>query len=316
MTTGPTTETSNRLPITAIILTKNEERNLPECLGSVVDRIVATRVIDSGSTDGTLEIAKAFGASVLEHPWTNYAQQFKWALENGGIDTPWVLRLDADERWTPEGWEALEAILKDPGVAGVTVRMRIMFMGRFLRHGGLYPNEFLRVFRPEGARIEQRWMDEHIHVAGPVRSAVIDVIESNHDRQENVGAWIEKHNAYATREAVDVLVARHKLGPVDSIANMRGGSTERRRWMKEHVYSRAPLFVRAALYWANRYFLKAGFLDGTPGFIYAVLHAFWYRFLVDVKVYQVEQLARRKGLPVVQVIKESLGVDLRAAQGG
>jgi glycosyltransferase involved in cell wall biosynthesis len=304
-----------RLPITAIVLTKNEERNLEACLASVVGRVSAIRIVDCGSTDGTLEIARAFGASVLHHPWTNYAHQFKWALEKCEIDTPWILRLDADERWTPEGWETLVPILNDAGVAGVTVRMRIMFMGRFLRHGGLYPNEFLRVFRPQGARIEQRWMDEHIHVTGAVRSAAIDVVESNHDRQENIGVWIEKHNTYATREAVDVLVARHGLGSVDSIANLHGGSTERRRWMKEHVYSRVPLFVRPALYWVYRYFLKGGFLDGTPGFIYAVLHAFWYRFLVDVKVYQVEQLARRKRQTVAQVIKDSFGIDLGAVQG-
>ena len=129
-----------------------------------------------------MELARSRG-SVLQRSWKNYADQFQWALENVSIETEWVLRLDADERWTEEGFERLAEAIRDPDVHGVNVRMRIFFMGRFLRHGGLYPNLFLRVFRREGARIEQRWMDEHIVVAGKVISPHIDVLEANYDRQ-------------------------------------------------------------------------------------------------------------------------------------
>ena len=297
------------LPITAIILTKNEMRNLPACLESVKGKVTSIVVVDSGSTDGTIELAKTAGATILHRAWTSYGDQFQWALDNAPIATPWVLCVDADERWTAEGFEVLARTIREPGVDGVNVRMRIYFMGRFLRHGGLYPNLFLRVFRREVARMEQRWMDPHMTVAGRVVSPSIDVIEANYDRQENIGLWTTKHNTFSTFEAVDTIVRRWKLREVPSGGSLRGDSTQRRRWMKEHVYLRTPLFVRPFLYFAYRYFLKLGFLDGIPGFVFHVLQGFWYRFLVDVKVWQMESLARKSGRPIREVIKDSYGIE-------
>jgi glycosyltransferase involved in cell wall biosynthesis len=304
-----TTPSAAPLPITAVVLTRDERRNLPACLESVAGRVAAIVVVDCFSTDETLEIAKRHGARVYQRAWRNYADQFQWALDHAEIDTEFVLRLDADERWTDDGFRLLAEAIRDPAVAGVNVRMRIQFMGRFLRHGGLYPNLFLRVFRREGARIEQRWMDEHITVPGKVVSPPIDVIEANYDRQENIGLWTTKHNAYSTREAVDGLIRRWKLRELDSVGSLQGDSTHRRRWMKEHVYARVPLFVRPFLYFFYRYFLRLGFLDGIPGFVFHVLQAFWYRFLVDVKVYQLESLARASGRPIAEVIKDSYGIE-------
>jgi glycosyltransferase involved in cell wall biosynthesis len=305
MTSDPLTP----LPVTAVVLTRDERRNLPACLGSVAGRIADVVVVDCFSTDDTVEIAKANGARVFQRNWKNYGDQFQWALDNVPMDTEWVLRLDADERWTEDGFRCLAEVLRDPEVHGVNVRMRIHFMGRFLRHGGLYPNLFLRVFRRAGARIEQRWMDEHISVPGKVVSPGIDVIEANYDRQENIGLWTTKHNAYSTREAVDALIRRWRLRELDTVADLRGDSTRRRRWMKEHVYARAPLFVRPFLYFGYRYLFRLGFLDGVPGFVFHVLQGFWYRFLVDVKVYQLERLARTSGRTIGEVIKDSYGIE-------
>jgi hypothetical protein len=189
--------------------------------------------------------------------------------------------------------------------------MRIFFMGHFLRFGGIYPNYFLRVFRRDGARIEQRWMDEHIVVPGNVVSPDIDVIEANYDRQENIGLWTTKHNAYSTREAVDLLIARRGLAKVETVADLRGNKTQRKRWLKEKVYARVPLFVRPFLYFGYRYVFRLGFLDGVPGFVFHVLQGFWYRFLVDVKVYQLERLARTSGRSLPDVIEDSYGIRLR-----
>lgn len=298
------------LPITAVVLTRDERRNLRACLESIAGRVSRIVVIDSYSSDETVDIAHSFGARVLQRTWRNYADQFQWALDHAGIETEWVLRLDADERWTKEGLDDLGRILHERSVHGVTVRMQIYFMGRFLRHGGMYPNHFLRVFRHSGARIEQRWMDEHVKVEGRVVASAIDVIEANYDRQENIGLWTAKHNAYSTREAVDVLIAKRHLG-VDSIADLRGGPTARKRWLKENVYARVPLFVRPFLYFAYRYFFRLGFLDGVPGFVFHVLQGFWYRFLVDVKVYQLEAAVRASGKSVEDVIHEAYGIDIR-----
>jgi glycosyltransferase involved in cell wall biosynthesis len=305
--------TATRLPITAVVLTKNEQRNLPECLASVRDWVQDILVVDSLSSDATLEIAGSHGARILQRPWKNHADQFQWALDHGAIHTPWVVRLDADERWTDEGFRRLAPLLSESEVAGINVRMQIYFMGRFLRHGGLYPNDFLRVFRREGSRMEQRWMDEHITVSGATVSPGIDVIESNYDRQQNIGLWTAKHNDYSTREAVDILMAKWHLGRIDSVADLRGGRTARKRWFKENVYWRTPLFVRPLLYFLYRYVIKLGFLDGTRGLIFHVLQGFWYRTLVDVKVYQLEGLARDSGRPLVDVIRDSYGIELEGA---
>jgi glycosyltransferase involved in cell wall biosynthesis len=299
-----------RLPITAVVLTFNEHRNLPACLASIADRVQEVVVVDSHSTDDTLEIARRHGARTLQRPFLNHAEQLQWAIQNASIRTPWIMRVDADERWTEEGFEALAPILSDPEVAGVNVRMRIYFMGRFLRHGGLYPNLFLRVFRREGSRVEQRWMDEHVMVEGKVASPTLDVIEANYDRQQNIGLWTTKHNAYSTREAVDILIAKHRLAKVDTVASLAGGRTARKRWLKEKFYARLPIFVRPTLYFAYRYFLRLGLLDGLPGLIFHVLQAFWYRFLVDVKVLQLERLSRETGRPLPEVIKDSYGMSV------
>jgi glycosyltransferase involved in cell wall biosynthesis len=293
--------------MTAVVLTRNEHHNLPACLKSVAGRVASIVVVDSFSSDDTVEIARSFGARVHQREWKNYADQFQWALDHTEIKTPWILRLDADERWTDEGFDALAPLLDERTVSGVNVRMRIFFMGRFLRHGGLYPNAFLRVFRA-GARIEQRWMDEHIQVDGSVVSPQIDVIEANYDRQENIGLWTTKHNVYSTREAIDLLIARWGLREIDTIADVRGGRTARKRWMKERVYARMPLFVRPFMYAGYRYILRLGFLDGLPGFVFCVLQAFWYRFLVDVKVMQLERLARDTGRSIPEVIEDSYGI--------
>lgn len=302
---GP--NTLGPLPVTAVILTRNEHRNLPACLESLVGKASRCIVVDSFSDDDTVQIAERYGATVLQHEFRNHAEQLEWALRNAPIQTEWVMRVDADERWTESGWATLGPLLSDPQVAGIHVSMRIMFMGRFLRYGGLYPNLFLRVFRRASARVERRWMDEHVSVSGEVVAPGIDVIEANYDRQHNIGLWTAKHNAYSTREAIDLLLARHRSG-VDTIANLWGDRTARKRWLKERVYARAPLFVRPFAYAAYRYVVRLGFLDGVPGFVFHVLQGFWYRFLVDVKIYQLEALAKRSGRSIEDEIEDAYGI--------
>lgn len=301
---------SSRLPITAIVLTLNEERNLPACLESAGPHIQEIFIVDCGSRDKTREIAELRGCRFFEHEWKNYGAQFQWALENLPIATDWVLRLDADERWSPEGFARLEPLLRHSDLSGIEVRMRIMFMGRWMRHGGLYPNNFLRVFRRKGASIEQRWMDEHIRVDGRTITTDIDVIESNYDRQQNLGLWTSKHNAYSTREAADAIIASHALRKLDTVANLGGGKTQRKRWIKEKVYARIPRFVRPFLYFFYRYFIRFGFLDGKEGLIFNVLQGFWYRFLVDAKIDQLEREAKRLGRPIQEVMRDTYGIEL------
>ena len=303
----------NKLPITVIIMTYNEERNLRACLESVKDYIDDIIIVDSISNDKTEKIAREYTKKFYENKFINQAKQFIWAIDNCEIQNEWILRIDADERWTKEGFEELAKIMQDDEVNGIYVKMKIYFMGRFIKHGAFYPNYFLRVYKKSKGAMEDRWMDEHIHVEGKVVHSNIDVIESNYDRQENIALWTDKHNGYSTREAVEFLIAKHNIHKIDTVANLFGNKTERKRWMKENIYFKTPLFVRPYMYFIYRYVFKFGFLDGKEGFIFHTLHAFWYRFLVDTKVYQIDQLAKKNNQTIQEVVLDHYGMDIDEA---
>ncbi len=301
---------SIKLPVTAILMTLNEKLNLQECLESISNFIDEIIIIDCFSNDNTLEIAKKYTNSIYQNKWINYSQQYNWALNNADIKNEWILRLDADERWTREGFDELSKIIAKDEADGVYVKMKIFFMGRWIKHGGFYPNYFLRVYKKSKGRMEDRWMDEHIKVEGRTLISNINVIESNYDRQKNISLWTDKHNKYSTREAIEFLIQKHNLRKIDTVAKFWGNRTERKRWLKEKFYFRLPLFVRPFLYYTHRYIFKLGFLDGKEGFIFHYLHAFWYRFLVDVKVYQIEKLARQEKKAITEVIKKHYNIDI------
>ncbi len=268
--------------IAAIILTKNEERDLPACLASLKGVVSEIHVVDSGSTDSTVALARGFGARVYTHDFVNQALQFNWALENITSECQWVLRIDADERLSPElqCWVREQAPWLGPEVTGVLLPRRIRFLGRSLRWGDSYPVWLLRLFRRRYGRCEASWMDEHIVVSeGTVIHARGDLI---HEIPKSVAEWTRKHVWYAERECRDI------LGGVTGASNLAGQPGLRRR-LKQRVYLHLPLFVRPFCYWFYRYFLRLGFLDGRAGLIYHFLQGFWYRFLVDAQLYELEQ---------------------------
>jgi len=300
----------NKLPITSLVLTYNEEKNLSECLNSIKSSIEEIIIIDSFSTDQTLDIAGLFTDKIFQNKFINQSNQFNWALQNVDIKNEWVLRLDADERWTEEGLNELKNIIEKDLADGVYVKMKIFFMGRWIKHGGFYPNYFLRVYKKSKGKMENRWMDEHIKVDGKTIISGIDVIESNYDRQKNISLWTDKHNKYSTREAIDFLISKHNLKKLDSVAKFLGNKTERKRWFKEKFYYRLPLFIRPFLYYFYRYIIKLGFLDGKEGLIFHFLQGFWYRFLVDAKIYQIEQLAKKENKTILEIIKKHYMIDI------
>jgi glycosyltransferase involved in cell wall biosynthesis len=298
------------LKVTALILTYNEEINLTECLDSINDIVDEIIIVDSYSSDNTIEIAKKYTDKIYQNKFVNQAKQFIWALDNIEIKNEWILRLDADERWSKEGFEELRDIIANDKADGVYVKMKIFFMGRWIKHGGFYPNYFLRVYKKSRGKMEDRWMDEHIKLEGRTIVSNIDVIESNYDRQKNIALWTDKHNKYSTREAIEFLIQKHKLKQLDTVAKFWGSRTERKRWLKEKLYFRIPLFLRPFLYYIHRYIFKLGFLDGKEGLIFHYLHAFWYRFLVDVKVYQIERLSQEETKSIPEIIKEHYGIEM------
>jgi glycosyltransferase involved in cell wall biosynthesis len=268
--------------LSAIILTYNEEANLPECLASLAGLNAHIFVVDSGSTDRTLEIARSGGACVVEHPFEHYGAQRNWAQATLPIRTPWVLHLDADERLTPELVCEIAAILRQPpaDVDGFLLRKRTMFMGRWMKHGGHYPAYHLRLFRTGKGRCEDRLYDQHFLVDGRVaqlKHDYIDVLTSD------LQTWTLRHTRWAALEAAEL---QRASGHDQVRAAPLGHAIERKRWLRVGVYGRAPLFARAFGYWFYRYVLRRGFLDGTEGLIFHFLQGCWYRFLVDARIYE------------------------------
>jgi glycosyltransferase involved in cell wall biosynthesis len=273
--------------LSVIILTYNEEANLPICLASLKALNTEIFIVDSGSTDKTQAIALDAGCHFIEHPFKNQAQQLNWALENLPIKTPWVMRLDADERLTPELAQELKQILPQApsNIAGYEVKRRVFFMGRWIRHGGYYPTWLLRVWRNGIGSCEQRWMDEHMVLAeGEIANLQYDIIDENN---KGLNFWIDKHNRYANREVKDMLSLTLQQ---DSLLDQNQASqASQRRWVKKNLYGQSPMFLRALIYFILRYTVGLGFLDGLEGLIFHFLQGFWYRFLVDAKIYEVKR---------------------------
>ena len=282
------------MPLAAVILTFNEERNLDECLGSLAGWVSELHVVDSGSTDQTLAIAARHGARVTPHPFETHAKQWQWALLALPLEADWVLALDADQHVTPELAAEIGRLVtsNDPAIAGGYVKRRQVFRGRWIRHGGYYPKYLLKLFRRSAV-----WMDEgdlvdhHFHVRGNTVLLDHDIVEDNRN-EASIEAWTAKHNRYAVLQAKEQL-ARAAAGRNGTRAAPFGTPDERVLWLKQ-VWNGLPLYWRPALYFVYRYVLRLGFLDGREGFVFHVLQAYWYRLLVDINV---DELRRKASAP-------------------
>ena len=269
--------------ITVIILTKDEELHIQRCITNLKRICSKIYVVDSFSTDRTCEIAAECGAVVLQNKYVNQAQQFQWALDNCPIDTEWVMRMDADEYLTDELVEEIKNTLPmlAKEITGVNLQLRVKFLGRTLRFGNLRPVRILRIWRAGCVYMEQRWMDERLVLTeGEVVTFKSPFIDEN---LNGLTAWTQKHNMYSNREIVTELDKQYGLfasGSDDSLAA---------RNKQKSLYYKLPRFVRAAAYFIARYVFFLGFLDGVPGLIWLTLQAYWYRFLVDSKLYEIEK---------------------------
>lgn len=267
--------------ITAIILTKNEEQNIELCMKSIDGFAKRIVVVDSGSDDRTIEIAKKNGADVFVHQFENYSRQFNWAIDNTSIGTKWILRLDADERFTPELCKKLEGEMAkhdDDDVNGFTLEAWLYFMGKRLKHGGSRKKK-LMVFKTGLGRIEDRKMDEHTVLSAgtalPLKEKFL------HYDFKDLTSYIKKLNWYATREMQDYFEDRFTGGGFEG--NDREINSTRR---KKSKYYKAPMFLRCWLYYFYCLFFKGNILNGREGMIYCFLYHFYYRWMVDAKIFE------------------------------
>lgn len=267
----------NEVPLCVVILTRNEERNLPECLQSLCPLSAPVFVVDSGSTDATCEIARRFGAAVLEHSFTTHAVQWAWALEHLPGRTTWVLGLDADQRLMPEAAESIcQLVGSGSDVRGAFLARRQIFRGRWIRHGGYYPKYLLKLFRRDSVVVDTNdLVDHHFAVRGKTMILRGDLIEANAN-EDSIDAWLEKHQRYA------ILQAQEEFARADRGGGRMFGSPDEQTLWRKRVWGSLPLYLRPVLYFLYRYFLRMGFLDGKQGLIFHVLQGFWYRFLVDI----------------------------------
>ncbi|MGR8980873.1 MAG: glycosyltransferase family 2 protein [Gammaproteobacteria bacterium] len=273
-------------------MTYNEELHIERCIKSLLPIVKQVFIVDSLSTDQTVEIAESLGAKVYQNTFVNQAVQFQWGLDHCPIETGWVMRMDADEYLEQPLID--EIIRRFPDlpdeVSGIALKRKHRFLGRWIRHGDRYPLILLRIWRTGQAHIEQRWMDEHI----VLDSGKTLVFEENFvdDNLNNVEWFIEKHNRYASREMLDILNKKYRLfADDDSISESENdGQAKLKRFVKEKLYNRLPIFVRPTLYFIYRYFIRLGFLDGKEGFAYHFMQGFWYRCLVDLKCLEAERV--------------------------
>ena len=278
-----------KIPVSVIVLTYNEERNLAPTLEAVCNWVDEVFIVDSYSTDRTSEIAGRYGATVVQHTFETHSRQWDFALNHLPLRNDWVLGLDADQQLTSELAAEIAGLFSSgaPPAVGYYIKRRMFFLGKWIRHGGYYPLYLLKFFHRRHVFLDAgELMDHHFYVRGTTKKLRHDLIEAN--QNETLEFWLNKHIRYARLQAQEHLERSRKAA---AHANLFGNQDERRQFLK-NGWEKMPLFLRPFLYFFYRYFWQLGFLDGRTGLIFHLLQAFWYRFVVDAKIYEARRARR------------------------
>lgn len=233
-------------------------------------------VLDSCSTDGTQEIARAAGATVVEHRFEGYARQKNWGLDNLGWNGKWVFILDADERITPQLRAELLKAIQNPKTDGYFVNRVVLFMGNEIRHGGLYPSWNLRFFRRGRCRYEDRSVHEHMVCDGPTEYLKEEML---HIRGESVHEWIRKHIRYADLESDEWVKLKFGQEAGASAEKLFTKTLKYRQYLRREVWPRTPF--KPLLRFVYMYFLRLGILDGAGGRHMALMMAV-YEYMIEL----------------------------------
>lgn len=302
-----------KLSLSVIILTYNEELHIRRAIENVQDIADDIFIIDSFSTDATLKIASEYDkVQILQHKWeNNYAKQFNWGLSNAPINSKWVLRLDADEYLTPELISEIKEKLPllDVNITGISFRRRTIFMGKWMKKG-IYPVILLRLFQYGKAICEQRLMDEHIQIIEG--NEILFDNDFVDDNLNDISWYCNKHINYAIREAGDLLDIELDItgaGSTDNNKQITPQAIEKRRL--KHSYVKKPLFLRSFMYFLYRYFLKGACFEGKEGFLFTFIQGWWYRTLVDFKVYELKRDSGGDKHKISQILESKYHVSLK-----
>ena len=263
-----------------VVLAFNSVETLGTTLAQAKQISDDLHVVDSFSTDETVALSEQHGAHVVQHGFESYGAQRNWAIDHLVLRYPWQLHLDADERLTPELIASLQALPENPEHSGFLIARLVQFLGRQMRHGGMSPTWHLRLFRQGAGRCEERKYDQHFYLTqgstGQLQGYMIDEIRMS------LSEWTARHNRWSDAE---VLEQTQAVDAVRIQPRLWGSPVERKRFLRG-LYNGAPLFVRPYALFFYRYFLRLGFLDGWEGFIFWTLQTFWFRFLIDAKLFE------------------------------
>ena len=284
------------IPVSILICTKNEERNLEQCLKSAAwaDDIV---VFDSLSDDQTVPLAQSLGARVVEREFDNFSAHKNWALDNIDFRHDWILILDADERVTEALAQEIAGVVQGSPQenAGYYISRQNFFAGKWIRHGGWYPDWNLRLIKRGWGRYESRLVHEHVLLQGPAGFLKNSLV---HYDYKGIERYFDRHNSYSSLEAVEAartLAALNRPGALP--AALRAQGPERRRFLKNLAYRYLPARSLVKFIWM--YFIKLGFLDGRIGFRFCLLHTF-YEYQISLKLKELQDPAS----PMAQKYKD------------
>lgn len=285
---------SEKIPVSVLIPAKNEESNLPACLESVA-RADEVFVVDSQSSDRSIEISTNYGANVVQFYFNGrWPKKKNWSLDNLPFRNQWVLIVDCDERITPELWDEIATVIQDPNYNGYYLNRRVFFLGQWIRYGGKYPDWNLRLFKHKSGRYENlntedipntgdNEVHEHVILDGKVGYLKNDML---HIDFRDIYHWLERHNRYSNWEArvyYNILTGNDESGTIG--ANLFGDAVQRKRFLKK-IWVKLPFkpLLRFILF----YVIRLGFLDGKAGYIYGRLLS-QYEYQIGVKLYELRQ---------------------------
>ena len=261
--------------LTVVILTYNEEVNLPYALENVKGFAREVLVLDSHSTDKTLEIAESYGARVNQRTFDNFSCQRKYALEQIFYNTNWVFILDADEILTSSLKNEILNTIKNTKKDAFYIKRRFYWKGKWIKRG-YYPTWLLRLGKVGYITCDERPINEHLicksNNTGKLSNDFIDF------NRKSLSDWIAKHNIYSDHESDELISSNN-----DQHYSFWGNQYERKRWIRYKIWNRMPVLIRPLFYFVYRYFLRLGFLDGKEALMYHFLHAFIYRVIIDFK---------------------------------
>ncbi len=301
----------SKIPVSVLIPAKNEQANLPACLTSV-QRADEVFIVDSQSTDKSAEIAKSYGANIVQFNFNGrWPKKKNWSLDNLTFRNEWVLIVDCDERITPELWEEIAQAIQNDQYTGYYLNRRVFFLGKWIRHGGKYPDWNLRLFKHKQGRYENlntedipntgdNEVHEHVILSGQVGYLKNDML---HEDFRDLFHWLERHNRYSNWEArvyFNLLTGKDDSGTIG--ANLFGDAVQRKRFLKK-VWVRLPFkpLLRFVLF----YIIQRGFLDGQAGYIYARLLS-QYEYQIGVKLYELRSCGGQLNTTTSKSVPSSL----------